>query len=84
MYYPGVTSVNNGTGGVFSIYLDRSVFVAQPAALATGLAQLWTNQNAGVPPGALVIQLQNQVQYICSGGLESKERIDWNEFKDFV
>jgi hypothetical protein len=32
----------------------------------------------------LVIQLQNQVQYICSGGLESKERIDWNEFKDFV
>jgi len=78
MYYPGATNINNGTGGIFSLYLDRSVFVAQPAALATGLAQLWTNQNAGIPPVVLVIQLQSQVQYICSGGLE--KRIYRNEF----
>ena len=43
-------------------------FVAQPTALANGLAQIWTNQNRGIPPGILSIQLQNQMQYICSGG----------------
>lgn len=59
---------NNGTGGVYSIYLERNVFVAQPMALVNGLAQIWTQQNIGIPPGILTIQLQNQVQYICSGG----------------
>ena len=74
MLYPGATLVNNGTGGIFSLYLERNVFVAQPAALADGLAQLWTNQNPGILPGALVIQIQNQVQYICAGGYERKTK----------
>jgi hypothetical protein len=68
MYYPGVTNVNNGTGGIHSIYLERNVFVGQPMALANGLAQIWMNQNAGIQPGILMVQLQNQVQYTCSGG----------------
>ena len=68
MYYPGVMNVNNGTGGIHSIYLERNVFVGQPAALTDGLAQIWMNQNVGIPPGILIIQLQNQAQYICSGG----------------
>jgi hypothetical protein len=67
LYYPGVT-FTNGTAGIYSIYLQRNVFVAQPAALADGLAQLWTNQNAGIQPGSLVIQIENQMEYICSGG----------------
>ena len=61
----------------YLVYISIEVYLLHnQLALATGLAQLWTNQNAGIPPGALVIQLQNQVQYICSGGLENKERID--------
>ena len=68
LYYPGVANLGNGTGGLYSIYLDRNVFVAQPIALADGLAQLWTNQNPGVQAGILYIQLQNQMQYICVGG----------------
>ncbi|UJR35334.1 hypothetical protein I4U23_028095, partial [Adineta vaga] len=76
LYYPGVTNLNNGTGGVYSIYLERNVFVAQPIALADGLAQIWMNQNVGIQPGTLIIQLQNQVQYICSGGKKSF-RIDY-------
>jgi hypothetical protein len=73
MYYPGVTNVINGTGGIYSIYLERNVFVSQPAALANGLAQIWMNQNLGTQPGALVVQLQNQVQYVCAGGLAEKK-----------
>jgi len=68
LYYPGITYLNNGTSGIQSLYLQRNVFVAQPAALADGLAQLWTNANIGIQPGSLFIQLQDQVQYICSGG----------------
>ncbi|CAF5168014.1 unnamed protein product, partial [Rotaria magnacalcarata] len=41
-----------------------------------GLAQIWINQNLGIPPGTLSIQLQSQVQYICSGGRESV-RVDY-------
>jgi hypothetical protein len=37
-------------------------------ALVNGLTQIWTNQNPGIPPGSLSIQLQNQIQYVCSGG----------------
>ncbi|CAF1547561.1 unnamed protein product, partial [Adineta steineri] len=55
LYYPGVTNINNGTGGIHSLYLDRNVFVAQPLALASGLAQIWTNQNPNVQPGTLLI-----------------------------
>lgn len=68
LYYPGITSPNNGTSGLFSLYLQRNVFVGQVAALVDGLAQLWINQNVGIPAGVLVIQLQGQGQYICSGG----------------
>lgn len=68
MYYPGITNINNGTGGLYSIYLERNVFVAQPIALADGLAQIWMNQNTGIQPGTLTIQLQNQYEYVCSGG----------------
>jgi hypothetical protein len=68
LYYPGITNLNNETSGIYSLYLARNVFVAQPIALADGLAQLWTNANIGIQPGILFIQLQNQVQYICSGG----------------
>lgn len=74
MLYPGASPLTNGTGGIFSLYLERNVFVAQPAALADGLAQLWANQNPGVLPGALVIQIQNQVPYICAGGYERKQK----------
>ncbi|CAF0877176.1 unnamed protein product [Rotaria sp. Silwood1] len=76
LYYPGVTNIINGTGGIYSIYLERNVFVAQPIALANGLAQIWTNQNLGIPPGVLFIELQNQIQYICSGGRKSV-RVDY-------
>ncbi|CAF0762583.1 unnamed protein product [Rotaria sp. Silwood1] len=76
LYYPGVTNTINGTGGIYSIYLERNVFVAQPIALANGLAQIWTNQNLGIPPGVLFIELQNQIQYICSGGRKSV-RVDY-------
>jgi hypothetical protein len=58
----------NGTGGFYSIYLERNVFVGQPMALIDGLTQLWTYQNPTIPPGVLEIQLQNQMQYICWGG----------------
>lgn len=69
--------INNGTGGIFSLYLERNVFVAQPAALVGGLAQLWANQNPGVLPGSLAIQIQNQVSYICAGGYEkTKENVE--------
>ncbi|CAF5196917.1 unnamed protein product, partial [Rotaria magnacalcarata] len=68
LYYPGVINTVNGTGGIYSIYLERNVLVAQPMALVDGLAQIWINQNLGIPPGTLSIQLQSQVQYICSGG----------------
>ncbi|CAF3582391.1 unnamed protein product [Rotaria sordida] len=76
LYYPGVTNIANGTGGFYSIYLERNVFVGQPNALANGLAQIWTNQNLGVPAGVLFVQLQNQIQYICSGGRKSV-RVDY-------
>lgn len=68
MYYPGVTNIINGTGGFYSLYLERNVFVAQPNALVDGLTHLWTIQNLGVQPGMLVVQLQNQMQYVCIGG----------------
>lgn len=68
MYYPGVTNILNGTGGIYSIYLERNVFVGQPVALIDGLTRIWAQQNIGIPPGTLLIQLQNQVAYICSGG----------------
>ncbi|CAF1204774.1 unnamed protein product [Adineta ricciae] len=76
LYYPGVTNLNNGTGGLYSIYLERNVFVAQPIALADGLVQIWMNQNIGIQPGTLMIQLQNQYEYVCSGGKKSF-RIDY-------
>ncbi|CAF2104402.1 unnamed protein product [Rotaria magnacalcarata] len=76
LYYPGVINTVNGTGGIYSIYLERNVLVSQPMALVDGLAQIWINQNLGIPPGTLSIQLQNQVQYICSGGRESV-RVDY-------
>ena len=75
MYYPGVTNLNNGTGGLYSIYLERNVFVAQPIALADGLAQIWMNQNIGIQPGTLIIQLQNQYEYVCLGGYNSLRRM---------
>jgi hypothetical protein len=46
LYYPGVI-IGGETGGSNIIFLERNVFVAQPAALADGLAQIWTNQNLG-------------------------------------
>jgi len=61
-------NVNNGTSGLFSLYLERNVFVGQLSALIDGLTQLWMSQNAGILPGVLLIQVQNQVQYMCSGG----------------
>jgi len=66
--YPGMINVNNGTSGLFSLYLERNVFVGQLSALIDGLTQLWMSQNAGILPGVLLIQVQNQVQYMCSGG----------------
>ncbi|CAF4231672.1 unnamed protein product, partial [Didymodactylos carnosus] len=72
LYYPGVSAI--GGNAYYSIFLERNGFVSQPAALADGLAQLWTNQNIGVTgifPGVLYVQLQNQEQYICQGGRRS-------------
>lgn len=60
--------LNNTTSGLFSLYLERNVFVGQLSALIDGLTQLWMSQNAGILPGILLIQIQNQAQYICSGG----------------
>ena len=71
--YPGAENIMNGTDKLYSIYLQRNVFVAQPQVLADGLAQIWTNQNLDILSGAtLLIQLQNQLQYVCSEGYRTK------------
>ncbi|CAF1196215.1 unnamed protein product, partial [Didymodactylos carnosus] len=77
IYYPGVDGNRDNT--YHSIFLERNAFVSQPAALADGLAQVWTNQNTGISgviPGLLYVQLKNQEQYICQGGRRSV-RVDY-------
>lgn len=76
LYFPGANTVLNGTSGLFSIYLERNVFVGQPIALADGLAQLWTMQNPSVSPGVLQIQLLSQTHFICLGGFVDEKELN--------
>ncbi|CAF2376052.1 unnamed protein product [Rotaria sp. Silwood2] len=75
LYYPGVSTYREENLEMHSLYLERHTFFAKSASLIDSLTQLWTNENLNESKN-LSIQLQNQIQYICSDGNRSV-RIDY-------
>ncbi|CAF4066459.1 unnamed protein product, partial [Rotaria sp. Silwood2] len=75
LYYPGVSTNREEYLEIHSLYLERHTFFAKSASLIDSLTQLWTNENLNESKN-LSIQLQNQIQYICSDGNRSV-RIDY-------